>query len=239
MDTTYASDSEREAVYVHLREALAEGRINQDEHGELVGQAVAARRRGELDKLISDLPSAKLPEPRPQPNRSSRPDPKRAATATSDPALDLLRCLMSLIFFLLVIVGGVKGIMWLMSGAADSASQDQAPSAPVQTPTPGPSITDPQDRAFVQAMIDWTNSGGFADSAHPKDIDQAAVLDIAHRLKDPKNDVRQTYLLVMDSSAYKTLSDFAKYKTGKLALSIWRPDGVAAWVELGKEGRYE
>jgi hypothetical protein len=237
MDTTYASDSEREAVYVHLREALAEGRINQEEHEELVGQAVAARRRGELDKLISDLPNAKLPEPRPERPNPSRPAPKRTATVSSDSALNVVCFLAAVVVFSFLVLGGP--VKWMLSGASDPASQDQAPSAPVQTPTPGPSITDPQDRAFVQAMIDWTNSGGFADPAHPKDIDQAAVLDIAHRLRDPKNDVRQTYLLVMDSSAYKSLTDVAKYKAGKLALSIWRPDGEAAWIELGKEGRYE
>jgi hypothetical protein len=229
MDTTYASDSDREAVYIHLREALAEGRINQEEHEELVGQAVAARRRGELNKLISDLPNAKLPEPRPE-----RPNPSRTVTVSSDPTLNVGYFLAAVVVFFFLVFGGP--VAWLLSGGSGSSPQDQAPSAPVQTPTPGPSITDPQDRAFVQAMIDWSNSGGFADPSHPQGPDQAAVLDIAHRLRDPKNDVRQTYLLVMDSSAYKTLTTSQKYKAGKLALSIWRPDGEAAGVALGQDG---
>ena len=236
MDTTFASDAERESTCAQLGDAMAEGRISKDEHEALVGAAEAARRRGELTKLISDLPNAKLPEIRPAPKKMSSPAPKRATTSASDPALNLLGCLVGLMIILFFFGVG----KWMMfGGGSDSASQDQASSTPVQTPTPGPSIADPQDRAFVQAMIDWTNGGRFSDPDHLKDIDQAAVLEIAHRLRDPKNDVRQTYLLVMDSSAYKVLTGYQKYKTGKLALLTWRPDGVAAWVDLGREGGYE
>lgn len=228
-DSHFASDAEREAVCVQLGQAMAEGRITQDEHEDLIGTAVAARRRGELTNLISDLPDAKLPEPRLSVKTAQRPP----ATPSWVLLLPVFGPLM-LIGIIFLLGTGLSHL--LLSTAGDAAA---VPSAPVVTPTPGPAITDPQDRAFVQAMIDFANSGAFADPEHPQDIDQAAVLDIAHRLRTPDTNVRPAYLLVMDSSAYKPLTAQQKYKAGKLALSIWRPDAEAAWVELGKNDRFE
>lgn len=217
----YASDTEREAVCIQLGQAMAEGRITLDEHEGLIGAAVAARRRGELTKLLAGLPNASLPNPR-------VPAETRSVSRRTLRFVPLF-CTMSLAAAFMLLVAINLGL----------SPEPAVSPAVVSTPTPGPSITDPQDRAFVQAMIDFINSGVWADPDHPSDIDQNAVLDIAHRLRDPKTDVRQTYLLVMDSSAYKSLTEQQKYKAGKLALSIWRPDGVAAWVELGKNDRYE
>lgn len=55
-----ASDTERDAVITRLREAVAEGRVDAEEHTERVNAALSARTRAELDRLVVDLP-----EPRP------------------------------------------------------------------------------------------------------------------------------------------------------------------------------
>lgn len=52
-----ASDAEREAVIARLNTGYREGRLALDEFNERVGQAHQARTRGELDKLVADLPA--------------------------------------------------------------------------------------------------------------------------------------------------------------------------------------
>jgi Domain of unknown function (DUF1707) len=51
-----ASDVERNAVVRRLERALRDGRITVAEFDERAGTAYAARTRGELDDLTSDLP---------------------------------------------------------------------------------------------------------------------------------------------------------------------------------------
>ena len=51
-----ASDAERDAVAARLHAAAAEGRLEPDELDERVGVALAARTRGELARLVADLP---------------------------------------------------------------------------------------------------------------------------------------------------------------------------------------
>jgi len=53
-----ASDAERERAVVRLREACAEGRLTLQEFSQRVEQAHAARTRGELERVASDLPPA-------------------------------------------------------------------------------------------------------------------------------------------------------------------------------------
>ncbi|MFE5854532.1 DUF1707 domain-containing protein [Streptomyces sp. NPDC056500] len=53
-----ASDSERERVAERLREAVAEGRLTMEEFEERLDAAYRARTHGELEPLVSDLPSA-------------------------------------------------------------------------------------------------------------------------------------------------------------------------------------
>jgi hypothetical protein len=51
-----ASDAERERVVSFLRDKTAEGRLTADELDERVGRAYAAVTRGELRRLVRDLP---------------------------------------------------------------------------------------------------------------------------------------------------------------------------------------
>jgi hypothetical protein len=51
-------DAEREAVAAELREHFASGRLTQDELNERLDQAFAAKTRGDLHALTTDLPSA-------------------------------------------------------------------------------------------------------------------------------------------------------------------------------------
>ncbi|MFE0048094.1 DUF1707 SHOCT-like domain-containing protein [Streptomyces albireticuli] len=53
-----ASDADRDRIADILREALAEGRLTAEEHGERIGAAYAARTLGELEPLVADLPRA-------------------------------------------------------------------------------------------------------------------------------------------------------------------------------------
>jgi hypothetical protein len=52
------SDAEREAAAAELREHFASGRLNQEELDERLSGAFAARTRGDLNGLFTDLPSA-------------------------------------------------------------------------------------------------------------------------------------------------------------------------------------
>jgi hypothetical protein len=61
-----ASDAEREAAVVRLREGAAHGRLTLEEFTERMSTAYDARTRAQLDELVGDLPaeaSAALPEP--------------------------------------------------------------------------------------------------------------------------------------------------------------------------------
>jgi hypothetical protein len=51
-----ASDAERERVVAFLRDKTAEGRLTADELDERVGRAYTAVTRGELHRLVRDLP---------------------------------------------------------------------------------------------------------------------------------------------------------------------------------------
>ena len=61
-----ASDSDRERVAEHLRQATAEGRLRAEELDERLGALFASRTYGELDRLVADLPE-------PAPPRSPEP----------------------------------------------------------------------------------------------------------------------------------------------------------------------
>lgn len=52
------SDVEREAAAAELREHFASGRLNQDELDERLAAAFAAKTRGDLNALFTDLPSS-------------------------------------------------------------------------------------------------------------------------------------------------------------------------------------
>jgi hypothetical protein len=52
------SDAEREAAAAELREHFASGRLNQDELEERLASVFAAKTRGDLNALFTDLPSS-------------------------------------------------------------------------------------------------------------------------------------------------------------------------------------
>ena len=58
------SDAERDAAATELAEHLKDGRLDTAEFDERVGQAVTAKTRGDLDRLMADLPR---PDPVPPP----------------------------------------------------------------------------------------------------------------------------------------------------------------------------
>lgn len=57
LDQVRASDAERDAVVERLNSATSEGRLTLDEFSDRVAGALAARTRGDLDRLVRDLPS--------------------------------------------------------------------------------------------------------------------------------------------------------------------------------------
>jgi hypothetical protein len=57
-DGLRVGDSEREAVAAELREHYAQGRLTMEDFQRRLDAALTARTRGDLDKLISDLPHA-------------------------------------------------------------------------------------------------------------------------------------------------------------------------------------
>jgi hypothetical protein len=70
-----ASDAERGATAELLRRHHAEGRLDTDEFEERVERCYAAKTRGELDALTTDLPHARRQQPRRprQPRRAPLP----------------------------------------------------------------------------------------------------------------------------------------------------------------------
>jgi hypothetical protein len=69
-DSLRVGDAEREAVAAELREHYAQGRLSMEDFNQRLDAAFAARTRGDLDKLTSDLPHAKpagTPLPAPPP----------------------------------------------------------------------------------------------------------------------------------------------------------------------------
>jgi len=70
--TLRCSDAERERVVSFLREQAIEGRLTSEELEERVGRAYAAVTRGDLDRLVVDLPT---PPVRPRYVRPARRGP--------------------------------------------------------------------------------------------------------------------------------------------------------------------
>ncbi len=68
-----ASDADRDSVAHRLREALAEGRLDPDEHSERLDAVYRAKTLGELAPLTEDLPAPSDSSPAPTDFRSPRP----------------------------------------------------------------------------------------------------------------------------------------------------------------------
>lgn len=71
-NTLRCSDAERERVVAFLRDQAIEGRLTSEELDERVGRAYTAVTRGDLDRLVVDLPT---PPVRPQYVRPARRGP--------------------------------------------------------------------------------------------------------------------------------------------------------------------
>lgn len=88
-----AATADRERTVGSLRAAFAEGRLTQDELGERVAQAYAARTYGDLWALTADLPTGPVPYPQflPYPPGEAfspeKPDSTAASTWQSAAAL--------------------------------------------------------------------------------------------------------------------------------------------------------
>jgi hypothetical protein len=63
-----ASDADRDRYAEILREAMAEGRIDAEEHGERIDAVYSAKTVGELEPLVKDLPVAGRPAATPAPS---------------------------------------------------------------------------------------------------------------------------------------------------------------------------
>jgi hypothetical protein len=66
-DEMRAADTDRQVVADKLKVALDEGRLNLHEYDERLQQAYAAKTYGDLDGLLTDLPTAKLSPSMPAP----------------------------------------------------------------------------------------------------------------------------------------------------------------------------
>ncbi|MFF3490812.1 DUF1707 domain-containing protein [Streptomyces sp. NPDC002795] len=74
-----ASDADRDRIADILREALAEGRLDAEEHAERIDGVYRAKTVGELEPLVRDLPGTHAaPRPAPEPG----PAPSRPAPGT-------------------------------------------------------------------------------------------------------------------------------------------------------------
>ncbi|MGA5558716.1 DUF1707 SHOCT-like domain-containing protein [Streptomyces lavendulocolor] len=75
-----ASDADRDRIADILRDALAEGRLDAEEHGERIDAVYRAKTLGELEPLVRDLPAA-------YPHPAAAPQQRQAyAYAADDPA---------------------------------------------------------------------------------------------------------------------------------------------------------
>ncbi|MEU7634882.1 DUF1707 domain-containing protein [Streptomyces sp. NPDC039016] len=69
-----ASDADRDRIAEILREALAEGRLDAEEHAERIDAVYRAKTMGELEPVVRDLPGAGgRPQPDPAPHAYDRP----------------------------------------------------------------------------------------------------------------------------------------------------------------------
>ena len=76
-----ASDADREHVAERLRTATTEGRLAPEELEQRLGTALSARTYGELDAVVSDLPSARPVRSRPRAVSIARSHPVVAVAA--------------------------------------------------------------------------------------------------------------------------------------------------------------
>nr|WP_031062509.1 DUF1707 domain-containing protein [Streptomyces ochraceiscleroticus] len=78
-----ASDADRDRIAAILREALAEGRLDAEEHAERIDGVYRAKAMGELEPLIGDLPAAREGAGAHRTAAAYAPEPPADSSATS------------------------------------------------------------------------------------------------------------------------------------------------------------
>jgi len=80
-----ASDADRDRIADILREAMAVGRLDAEEHSERLDAAYAAKTMGELQHLVRDLPEGRPEQPpAPRPAAANHPAPQGSRGAVKD-----------------------------------------------------------------------------------------------------------------------------------------------------------
>lgn len=92
------SDAERDQAAAELGEHFQAGRLDADEFDERLHSALRARTRGDLDKLLEDLPPARRPDP-----------PLPSAPAASGPDFRPLLALLPLLLVVVMMAGISRG----------------------------------------------------------------------------------------------------------------------------------
>ncbi|MEV3854351.1 DUF1707 domain-containing protein [Streptomyces sp. NPDC050095] len=85
-----ASDADRDRIADILREALAEGRLDADEHAERIDGVYRAKTVGELEPLVRDLPGAHQARPAAPAARGVAPDRPAPGTIPAVPGENLV-----------------------------------------------------------------------------------------------------------------------------------------------------
>jgi Domain of unknown function (DUF1707) len=106
------SDADRDQAATELGEHFQAGRLDQGEFDERLTAALKARTRGDLDRLLADLPAARRPDP-----------PLPSGPARSSPDFRPLLALIPLVLVLLLVAvggrahhggpGGAWPLVWL------------------------------------------------------------------------------------------------------------------------------
>ncbi|WP_406862894.1 DUF1707 domain-containing protein [Streptomyces sp. HUAS MG47] len=78
-----ASDADRDRIADILRDALAEGRLDAEEHGERIDAVYRAKTMGELEPLVRDLPAPGAARPAPEERYAYGPEDDSAVPAES------------------------------------------------------------------------------------------------------------------------------------------------------------
>ncbi|MFC8173008.1 DUF1707 domain-containing protein [Streptomyces sp. NPDC057325] len=74
-----ASDADRDRIADILRDALAEGRLDAEEHSDRIDAVYRAKTVGELEPIVRDLPAARTSRPEPEPAYSYGPEDQEGA----------------------------------------------------------------------------------------------------------------------------------------------------------------
>jgi hypothetical protein len=122
--TLRASDADREHVAERLRQAAAEGRLLAEELEQRLGETFKSRTYGELDAVVADLPSDRLPR---RSERLAIPVARPAlAVAIVVAAVAVIAFAILIITGLLAIWGAWALIAWWMFGGGCARRRQRA-----------------------------------------------------------------------------------------------------------------